>query len=277
MPPNPPGIGPVITLTTDFGLSDSYVAEMKLALLRHAPTARLIDVTHAIEPQDVLGGSVQLERSIAASDPGTFHLAVVDPGVGSTRRILVTQLARQTIVCPDNGLITWPWRRLGAGKVYELRWRPSSPSPSQGEGGVRVEPGRKSRTSSSTFHGRDIMAPAIAMLAAGKRLSQLAEPINDPILLDVHLADPTGPARIIHIDHFGNAVTNLPRNAIVGQPTVRLGRRNLGHIRQTYTDVAIGKPLALIGSADLLEIAVRNGSAAHTLGLKIGDEVKLAE
>jgi S-adenosylmethionine hydrolase len=270
------GAGPIISLLSDFGLRDSYVAEMKLALLRHAPLARLIDVTHAIEPQDVLGGSIQLERAIAAADAGTYHLAVVDPGVGSNRRILIVKLARQTIVCPDNGLITWPWRRLGPGKAYELLWRTtSSPSPFQGAGGVRVERGRTaSRQASNTFHGRDIMAPAIGMLAAGATLSNLARRVDDLNLLDMHPADPAAHrGRIIHIDHFGNATTNI--EMFEGHAIIRIGRRSVGPIRHSYSDVAPGEPLALLGSSGLLEIAVRDGSAAKKLRLKIGDEVTL--
>jgi hypothetical protein len=256
MPRKVPEFGPIITLTSDFGMADAYVAQMKLALLRHAPSARLVDVTHAIAPQDVLGGSIQLERAIAAAEPGAFHLAVVDPGVGSNRRILVTVLSEQTIVCPDNGLITWAWRRLGPGKSFELAWRPTH--------------------SSTTFHGRDIMAPALGMLASGTKLTKLARPIADPLLLDVHLADPADRAgRVIHIDHFGNATSNIPAEMLDPDDAVRIGRRSVNRIRKTYADVPPGKPLALIGSAGLLEIAVRNGSAQRTLRLKIGDEVTL--
>ena len=112
--PNTPRTpGPIVTLSTDFGLADAYVAAMKAAIFRHAPHARLIDVSHEIPPQDVLFGSIVLERALDAFDPGTIHLAVVDPGVGTPRKILLIEIHRQWVVCPDNGLITWGWRWWG--------------------------------------------------------------------------------------------------------------------------------------------------------------------
>ncbi|MGD1275787.1 MAG: SAM-dependent chlorinase/fluorinase [Tepidisphaeraceae bacterium] len=246
---------PIVTLSSDFGLADAYVAALKAAILRQAPTARLIDVTHHVSPGDVLGGSIVLERAVAAFGPGCVHLSVVDPGVGTSRRILVVQIHRQMVVCPDNGLITWAWRRLGRGKAHELTWRP--------------------RRISRTFHGRDIMAPAAGMLAAGRPISQIARPIDTPLLLNVHLARCNARrGRIIHIDHFGNAMTNIPRQAMAGKRTVRVGKRRL-RIAGTYAQVPSGTPLALIASADLLEIAVRDGSAAAVLALHVGDEVML--
>jgi S-adenosyl-L-methionine hydrolase (adenosine-forming) len=250
----------IITLTTDFGLSDSYVAVMKAAVLRHAPRALLIDVTHQVPRHDILCGSITLERAIDGFPSGTVHLAVVDPGVGANRRIIVAQINRQTIVCPDNGLITWAWHLHGGGNVHELTWRP--------------------RKSSSTFHGRDIMGPAAGMLAAGKSLSGLSRKIDDPVLLDVKPAG--GDARrgrVIHVDHFGNATTNISHGALRAFTVrnIRVRGRTVGKLRRTYWDVAPGKPLALIGSAGLLEIAVRDGSAARDLKLKVGDEVVVAE
>src|SRR5687768_18436880 len=111
---------PIITLTSDFGTSDFYVAAMKAVLLRACPEARLIDVTHAVPRHDVLCGSITLERAVDGFPPGTIHLAVIDPGVGTGRRLLVAELNGQTVVCPDNGLITWPWHRLGPGRAHEI-------------------------------------------------------------------------------------------------------------------------------------------------------------
>ena len=253
--PRPPA-RPIITLTTDFGTRDFYAPLMKAVLLRHCPDARLIDITHHVPRHDVLCGSISLERAVDGFPEGTTHLAVIDPGVGTDRRILVTRINGQTIVCPDNGLISWPWHRLGPGQAFELTWRPAK--------------------SSDTFHGRDIMAPAAGMLAAGIPLAGLTRPIEDPILLEVEpvLTLPKT-VRIIHIDHFGNATTNLTRDALADTRvrTVRVHGRDVGKVRRTYWDVAPGKPLALIGSSGLLEVAVRDGSAAQELGLKVGDEV----
>jgi S-adenosylmethionine hydrolase len=257
-----PGISstvrPIITLTSDFGLRDSYVAAMKAVLLRHAPDARLIDVTHLVPRHDILCGSITLQRAVDGFPPGTVHLAVVDPGVGTDRRMLVTEVNGQTVVCPDNGLITWAWRLHPGGRAYELTWRPTRPP-------------------SATFHGRDIMAPAAGMLARGEKLSTLAREIDDPILLDIAPAvrdDARG--CVIQIDQFGNATTNIPYEhlrARNGAVDVRIRGRKIGRLKRTYWDVAPGKPLALIGSSGLLEIAVRDGSAERDLRMKVGDEV----
>ena len=246
---------PIVTLTTDFGTSDFYVAAMKAVLIRHCPDVRLIDVTHGVPRHDVLCGSITLERAVDGFPPGTIHLAVIDPGVGTDRRLLVAELNGQTVVCPDNGLITWPWHRLGPGRAHELRWRPEQ--------------------ASDTFHGRDVLAPVAGMLADGEPLSSFARPIEDPVLLDITPAAAHECGRVIHIDHFGNATTNVVHDTIREQPVrqVAVKGRKVGKIRRTYWDVAPGKPLALIGSSGLLEIAVRDGSAAADLKIRVGDEV----
>jgi S-adenosyl-L-methionine hydrolase (adenosine-forming) len=248
---------PIVTLTTDFGLSDAYVAAMKGAILRHCPTAVLIDVTHNVPPGDVLCGSITLERAIDGFGPGTVHLAVVDPGVGTNQRILIAQIHESVIICPDNGLITWAWHRLGLGKAGELIWRPKTKA-------------------SDTFHGRDIMAPAAGMLAAGISIAHLSSPIDDPVLIDaVPSKAPARSGRVIHIDHFGNATTNIARESLrsIARLTVRVARKRVGRFKRTYFDAAPGSPLALFGSSGLVEIAVRDGSAAKQLGLRVGDPV----
>lgn len=255
--PAVPGGRPIVTLTTDFGTRDYYVAAMKAVLLRDCHDVRLIDVTHEVPRHDILCASITLERAVDGFLPGTVHLAVVDPGVGTDRRILVAELNRQTIICPDNGLITWAWRRLGPGQAYELTWRP--------------------RTGSTTFHGRDIMAPAVGRIAAGGDLLAIARPIDDPILLDVAPAHSTDEgAEIIHIDSFGNATTNMGRD-LADQPGrgFHINGHDIGPLDRTYADVPPGTPLALIGSSGLLEIAVRDGSAAQQLGLRVGDVVSV--
>ena len=109
-------LSPIVTLTSDFGTSDSYVAEMKGVLLHRCPRARLVDVTHEIPPHDIVAGSLALERALSIFPPGTIHLAVVDPGVGGSRKLIVCTVAKQTVICPDNGLITWAWPvRAGKG------------------------------------------------------------------------------------------------------------------------------------------------------------------
>jgi S-adenosyl-L-methionine hydrolase (adenosine-forming) len=249
---------PIITLTSDFGLSDIYAAAMKAVLLRHSPDATLIDITHNVPRQDILCGSITLERAIDGFPPGTVHLAVVDPGVGTNRRLLVVELKGSTIVCPDNGLITWAWRLHPSPTVRELTWRPGHHS--------------------NTFHGRDIMAPVAGMIAAGISLDKLSRPMARPILLEVSPAADSHQGEVIHIDSFGNATTNIASRLLktAAPRSIRIHRRNLGKLRRTYWDVAPGKPVALIGSSGLLEIAVRDGSAAEGLKISVGDEVRLS-
>jgi len=306
----PAGDRPIVTLTTDFGTRDHYVAAMKAVLLRYCPDVCLIDVTHEVPRHDILCGSITLERAVDGFPPETVHLAVVDPGVGTNRRILIAQINQQRVVCPDNGLITWAWRRLGhiapspgtpgegwgeglnsvnqsdshlenphpnplpeyrargksppiqhlleSTRVYELKWRP--------------------RSSSHTFHGRDVMAPAAGMIAMGAPLEKIAEPIDDPILLDVYPASPgSTTARIIHIDVFGNATTNMDRSTLQSpdERTFAVKGRHLGRLHRTYWDAPPGEALALVGSSGLLEIAVRDGSAADQLDLHVGDIVTI--
>jgi S-adenosyl-L-methionine hydrolase (adenosine-forming) len=246
---------PIVTLTTDFGSDDWYVAAMKAVLLSHEPAIRLVDVTHTIPPGDVIKGSITLERAIDAFPPGTIHLAVIDPGVGSSRRALIVRIHQQLIICPDNGLITWAWRRKGAGEAHQITWQP--PRMSQ------------------TFHGRDLFAPVAAMVASGKAVGQLSVPLNDPTLLDLHLA--TGSTgQIIHIDRFGNATTNIAASSIPLGAHIRFGQHELP-LRSTYSDVAPAHPLALIGSSDLLQIAVRDGSASERFSLNVGKSVTLIQ
>ena len=239
-----PRAQPIVTFTTDFGTADSYVAEMKAAVLRYCPDANLVDVTHQIARHDILGGSIALERAVAAFGDAV-HVAVVDPGVGTRRRLLVVRIGDAKIVCPDNGIITWAWRRLGGGRAYELRWRPAGKI-------------------SATFHGRDLMAPAAGRWARGDSIASIARAIDDPILLPIHPAKKLNEAKIIHIDHFGNATTNVPAELV--------GNDFLG---RTYSDGKVGQAIQLIGSSGLVEIAVREGSAAAKLKLKVGMKVKV--
>lgn len=255
-------VPPIVTFTTDFGSADFYVAAMKGALLRHCPRATAVDVTHAVPRHDVLFGAIVLEQAVDAFPPGTVHVAVVDPGVGTERRLLIARWPGQTVVCPDNGLLTWLWRRRGpAAALFELTWRPP--------------------THSHVFHGRDILAPAAGLLASGTPPEQVGRPAAEIVLLDVFPAtDLRAGGSILYVDHFGNTTTNVPAALFEGVDVactnVLVAGTSVGPIRRTYGDVAPGEPLALIGSSGLLEIAVREGSAAELLGLGVGARVEIA-
>lgn len=256
---------PLFALTTDFGLSDSYVAEVKAVLLAACPGAAVVDVTHLVPPQDILAGSFVLERALRAFPAVTIHVAVVDPGVGTSRRIICARVNGQSVICPDNGLITWAWRRLPHEPTVRQIWPDGSAGAVPGAAAGRRAP-------SSTFHARDVMAPAAARLAMDGSSRKGAD--VTPELLDVAPLTQRGRAVVIHLDHYGNASTNCPAELLASDPpaSVRVGRRRLP-LARTYSDVPAGKPLALIGSSGLLEIAVRDGSAARGLGIRVGHPV----
>jgi S-adenosylmethionine hydrolase len=258
---------PIVAFLTDFGDADWYVAAMKAAVIADSGdrAVQLIDVTHRVPPQDVVAGSILMERAVASFPAGTIHVAVVDPGVGTDRRLLAIRACGQTILCPDNGLITWTWRRHGGDgekiDARELTLRPPA-----------------GRVISTTFHGRDILAPAAGRLVAGTPLSRLTRPIRSPpVLIDgLRLADASaGRGDVIHIDHYGNATTNVPAEVLPRDAVIRAKRRTIGPVRRTYGDVREGEAIALIGSSGLLEIAVRNGSARARLKLRVGDEIQI--
>lgn len=242
---------PIITFTTDFGASDAYVAEMKGAVLKLCPESTLVDISHHVPPQDVLGAAIALERVVRAFPAGSIHVAVVDPGVGTDRKLLVADVLGQRIFAPDNGLITWVWHRIGSVSTRELLFRPA-------------------HGHSDTFHGRDILAPAAALVAAGQGESVPTGRLDRPVLLDIAPARSLDEAVVIHIDHFGNATTNVPANLLTRETYVL----EVGRVRRTYSDVDIGEPIALIGSSGLLEIGVRNQYGASQLNLAIGSKIR---
>jgi hypothetical protein len=257
----------ILTLLTDFGLLDGYVGIMKGVIWGIAPAVQIADISHAIPAQDVLQGALTLQRAVPYFPVGTVHLAVVDPGVGTSRRALAGRLGDQYFVGPDNGLFSLVQEQAEAhGEAVE--WvhlaRPEYWLPQI----------------STVFHGRDVFAPAAAHLANGVPLNKLGEPVHD--VLRLALPQPqhiTGgwAAQVIHIDHFGNLATNLRRD-LVSPTQVRftriLGREITGVVR-AYGERPSGELVALYDSSDLLSIAVVNGNAAETLQAKVGDAVEV--
>lgn len=263
----------IITLTTDFGLTDSYVGALKGVILSIAPEAKLVDITHAISPQDTHQAAYIVQTFYAHFPPGVIHLVVVDPGVGSERRAIIFGTPEAIFVAPDNGVLTYVWRdalaRWGAERcqIIELDerryWLP------------RV---------SHTFHGRDIFAPVAAHVSRGVPLAEFGQRLDT--LTEAPLEQPTPgrdgglAGRIIHVDHFGNCITNItPQHLAEAAMDERLVARIIDQhiigLRRTYAEAPVGALIALIGSSDRLEIAVRNGSAAQTLGVGIGDIVRV--
>lgn len=242
----------IVTILTDFGGRDPYVGIMKGVILGLHPQARLVDLAHQVEAQDIRQGAFLLATAVDWFPQGTVHLVVVDPGVGGKRRALAVQGERHFYVGPDNGVLSLAMRRDRPVAVVELR-----PGPWSLE---RI---------SRTFHGRDIFAPAAAHLARGVALENLGAPVSDPVELDLEPnchQEGRVLTRVIHQDAFGNLVTLLHRSEVgVGLRSVRVGEVEIP-VCATYGEVGPGQLLACWGSADYLEIAVNRGSAAEQLG-----------
>jgi S-adenosyl-L-methionine hydrolase (adenosine-forming) len=248
----------VITLLTDFGLADTYVGQVKGAMLAIAPAATLVDLTHAVPPQDIRAGAFLLWSAVEVFAAGTLHLAVVDPGVGSSRRAIALRAQRGDVfVGPDNGLLVPAAMRLGGIQhavelTQERYWRPSP---------------------SSTFHGRDIFGPVVAHLATGVPLEAVGQPISD--LAHLALPEPRGlQGEVLHIDAYGNLVTNLPAQRLPARFRLTI----LGHTAEqapNYQAVRPGELLALPGSAGLLEVSARDANAATITGATRGTPVSL--
>lgn len=246
----------IITLLTDFGTSDSYVAEMKGRLLGLAPEATIVDITHDIAPGDVMAGAYVLRRAWPEFPRDTIHVAVVDPGVGTSRRALAVDAAGHLFTGPDNGLLESALAEFQAKAV-------ALPEPA---------------TVSKTFHGRDVFVPAAAVLFMVRDIAKLGVPVRDPVRLGVPTArvrDGVASGTVIHIDGFGTLVTNIERAMVEGARTARAGAHAIP-ILATFADVAPGEPVAFIGSGGTLEIAVRNGRAVDVLKIERGAEISAA-
>jgi S-adenosylmethionine hydrolase len=245
----------IITLLTDFGTADGYVAEMKGVLMSQAPGIQVVDLSHDIPPHGIDAARLAVARYWRRFPAGTIHLVVVDPGVGSDRQAIAVSSEGRFLVGPDNGVLSPAVLMPGARAV-------SLPVPAD---------------AAPTFHGRDVFAPAAAALARGALLDSLGSPLEDPVIRRTPEAvkeeDGWLRGEVIMVDRFGNAVTNLL--AIHGGD-VRVGDREVP-LRRTYADVSTGEAVALVGSSGLIEIAVRDGNAATTLGLSRGSIVRIRD
>ena len=254
----------VVTLTTDFGQEGPFVATMKGRILSRFAAARIIDVTHEILVHWPVEAGFWLARSFPYFPEGTVHVAVVDPGVGTERDIVVLQAAGHVFLAPDNGLLSPVLARAGDSSAYRVTAR-------------HLEPFRLG-VPSATFHGRDIFAPLAAELAAGRVQPQdLGHPARDLAIgwTDEPERGPHGVRGVvITIDHFGNLITNIDEALLTGlvRPLVRAGNHAVP-LRRTYGEMKPGEYLALINSFGVLEIARAEKSAAEGLGLGRGAPV----
>lgn len=251
---------PICTLITDFGTKDGYVGAMKGVMLGIAPGLEIVDVTHDIPPQDIAGAAFALGQAAPFFPPDTVHVVVVDPGVGGRRRCVVVDDGRQRYVGPDNGLFAL------AVPAPVKAWEITAPAFRRAE----VAP---------TFHGRDVFAPAAALVASGAK----PEDAGPVVRLEGRLAWPPIEVReagrvvighVVHVDRFGNLISDIAAAMFPKDPAVRIGRRVLPLLR-TFEDVPAGHPLAYVGAAGTLEIAVRDGSASGRLRLGRGAMVRL--
>jgi S-adenosylmethionine hydrolase len=258
----------VLSITTDFGITNGFVGVMKGVIYGIAPDVKIVDISQLISAQNVLEGAYAMWRAVPFFPPGSVHVGVVDPGVGTKRRPIGAHLGDQYFIAPDNGLLT-PLI-LDAerdGEIIEFvhldnpkYWLPKV---------------------SNTFHGRDIFAPTGAHLAAGVPLSELGTPITDPIRLDLPRPEKIENGWLAHvtiIDIFGNLTTNLPADVLKGKRDVRIRIHGyeIDGIVDSYGHRDIGDLVAVIDSEYYIEVAVVNGSAARTLGVQVGDVVEVS-
>jgi S-adenosylmethionine hydrolase len=252
---------PIITLTTDFGLDDGYVGTMQGVILSIAAGATLVDLSHQVPPQDVRAGAFVLYQAVPFFPRDTIHLVVVDPGVGSQRRALAVHTSQGTFVAPDNGVLSYVLASTNVHEAVSL-----------------TNPAYRLPQVSSTFHGRDIFAPAAAHLANGVPLTELGPRAINLVRLPVPEAEftPGGDliAHVLHVDHFGNLILDVTAGDLAEEVTFELAGRRIEGLSRTFADVAPGDPVAYIGSTrDHVEIALRNGNAAQEIGVDVGDEV----
>jgi S-adenosyl-L-methionine hydrolase (adenosine-forming) len=257
---------PILTFISDFGYEDWFVGVVHGAVHEICPEARVVNMTHAIPPGHVERAAFVLEAAAPDFPPGTVHLAVVDPGVGTSRRALAARAHGQLFVGPDNGLLEWAFRDPAAEvrQLTEQRW-------------FRLPVSR-------TFHGRDVFAPVAAHLACGVPFASFGAVVSDPLRLERKVPQPSDgwvPGRVMFIDRFGNALTSITEqelsDAFPTAPAARLEVRAAGRVirglARSYADAPVGTLLAIIGSSGRLEIAQVGGDASVRLGLAPGDLV----
>jgi S-adenosylmethionine hydrolase len=253
----------IITLTTDLGLTDAYVAAMKGVILGINPEARLVDICHTIKQQNIAQAAFVLSQAYPFFPKKTIHVVVVDPGVGTERRAIILRTKEADFVAPDNGVLSYVTRQSSDWEAIAI-----------------TEPRFWRHEVSSTFHGRDIFAPVAARLSLGMPLADFGEAITSvttlPISQPHQAADGSLVGHIIHIDGFGNLITDIKSGDLPKGKralTIEVGGQLISGLSHTYAEGS--GLLALIGSDGYLEIAVKEGSASALLSAEVGDEVRV--
>jgi S-adenosyl-L-methionine hydrolase (adenosine-forming) len=258
---------PIIALLTDFGTQDGFVGILKGVILGINPSVSIVDLSHEVQPQDILAGALILRSALPFFPPGTIHVAVVDPGVGSTRRAIIVETATALLVGPDNGLLSVAAPPESVQRVIHLtNSRYFLPRVSQ------------------TFHGRDIFAPVAAHLSRGVPAEDFGPPVAHMERLALPVVEHAShkvTGSVIALDRFGNIVTNITAADLLPFPmehlSVSIGTVHIHGLASTYASVSVGAVTALFNSWGMLEIAVRNGSAAQQLGVQRGNAVVVAD
>ena len=257
---------PFITLTTDFGTDSPYVAQIKAAILCINPDASLVDITHAIAPQNVRAGALVLDEVAPRFPPDTIHVAVVDPGVGTERQLVFARIGKQNFLAPDNGLLSALTRTSPAEQLVALTdrqyWAPAV---------------------SATFHGRDILAPVAAHLSLGLEPARLGRSLRQIHALPwprVHVGDSRIEGEVCRIDSFGNLITDITADLLGEAESDRLvvtcGTIQIDGLVTTYANRSEATLVALIGSSGRLELAVVGGSASHETTIGVGQPVTVS-
>lgn len=251
----------IVTLTTDFGTGSGYVAEMKGRLLHARDPFTLVDIAHDLPAHDIHAAAWLVGQACPAFPAGTLHIVVVDPGVGTTRRLVWAEVGSQHFLCPDNGLLSWILRRMPLTAAREVP---------------------VAAASAATFHGRDVLAPAAVRLLDGAAVETLGPLLADLVRLPWPAPEETAAGcvgEVLHVDGFGNLVTNLPAPLwprVVAAGGLRVGGHDVTTLVRTYGDAAPGTPVALVGSQGFIEAAVVEGRADARLGARCGTPVVLA-
>ena len=237
---------PVVTLLTDFGLEDAYVAQIKARILSSIPDVKLVDITHSLPPFGVIPAGWLLSTSYPYFPRGSIHLCVVDPGVGTSRAVLAILKDGHAFVGPDNGVFSFLYP---AQSVIEVTWRPS--------GNI-----------SGTFHGRDIFAPVVVELLKYVPPQTLGRPFGKPVIIDVSRD------MVVHVDRFGNVVTNIEGSRLKAGCTLTVGEKKISRVAESYAGIPPGELGLIVGSASTVEVAANRVSAASLLGAEAGMPVR---
>jgi len=257
----------IISLITDFGLKDNFVGVMKAVILKINPQALIVDITHQINPQDILAGAFLLKNSYSYFPSGTIHLVVVDPGVGSTRKKILVETKNYYFIAPDNGILSWVLKEQKPQKIFEIT-------------NVKyfLQP------ISNTFHGRDIFAPVAAYLSKGinpERFGRRIKSLKNLELPSVKITPKQLIGECIYIDHFGNLISNIEKDiffSFIKNKNFKIFIKNkiIKKLSNSYTEGTPLRPVALFNSFGLLEIALKDASLKKYLGIKKGEKIKVS-